>query len=125
MQYGVQTLLLSLRRADTPFFKVARDVCRYCFHASIPVPPLFKPMGRLFYELRFFFPILWKRFSSLLYTVPLFCCRCESVGKHLQVQRLPVVSGHTLLYLGDDVRISGTFSVSSAAMYRSPATGKS
>ena len=113
MEYGVQTLLLSLKRGETPLFKIAREICRYCFHASIPVPSVLKPMGRLLYEVRFFFPILWKRLSSLLYTTPLFCCRCESVGKHLQVQRLPVVSGHTLLYLGDDVRISGSFAISS------------
>jgi acetyltransferase-like isoleucine patch superfamily enzyme len=116
----VQSLLLRLKRAETPFFKHARRVCNYCFNATIPVPSMLKPAGRFFYELRFFIPILWTRFSSLVYATPLFCCRCESVGKHLQLQRLPVVSGHTLLHVGDDVRFSGSFAVYSGRFGNRP-----
>jgi acetyltransferase-like isoleucine patch superfamily enzyme len=51
--------------------------------------------------------------KALIYTAPMFSCRCESVGKHLQLCALPNVHGHTLLYIGDDVRFSGDFAIAS------------
>jgi len=42
------------------------------------------------------------------------------VGKHLQLQRLPVVSGHTILHIGDDVRFSGSFAVYSGRFGNRP-----
>jgi acetyltransferase-like isoleucine patch superfamily enzyme len=77
------------------------------------MPQLLKPMGRLFYEFRFYVPIVLKRFKSLLYTTPIFSCRCESVGKHLQLCTLPEVRGHTVLHIGNDVRFSGSLAISS------------
>jgi acetyltransferase-like isoleucine patch superfamily enzyme len=105
--------VLRLKRADTPFFKCAREIVDFCFTATIKVPRTLKPAGRLVYELRFYIPTLWRRFKSLIYTTPIFSCRCESVGKHLQLHALPDVRGHALLYIGDDVRFSGSFAISS------------
>jgi acetyltransferase-like isoleucine patch superfamily enzyme len=113
MKRSVGSVVLHLKRADTPFFKSARRVLDVCLKATIPVPPLLRPTGRFVYEFRFFLPILAKRLKSLIYTTPLFSCRCESVGKHLQLCALPVVNGHTLLHIGDDVRCSGNFAVAS------------
>jgi len=113
MELTLDSVVLRLKRADTPFFKSARRALDCCLKASVPVPRSLKPAGRFFYELRFYFPILWKRFKSLVYTTPVFSCRCESVGKHLQLWAMPVVSGHALLYLGDEVRLSGSFAVAS------------
>jgi len=120
MNYNVQSLLLRLKRAETPFFKSARRACTYCLSATIPVPSTLRPVGRLFYELRFCIPILWKRFSSLIYTTPLFSCRCETVGKRLQLRKLPVVSGHASLHVGDDVRFSGSCAISSGRFGQHP-----
>jgi acetyltransferase-like isoleucine patch superfamily enzyme len=113
MRISLESAVLRLKRADTPFFRMARRVCVFCFTATIPVPPLLKPVGRLFYELRFYAPVLWRRFKSLVFTTPIFCCRCESVGKHLQLGRLPSIDGHTVLYIGDDVQFSGRVAISS------------
>ena len=113
MKYSVDSVVLRLKRADTPFSKSARRVVDVFRAANIPVPRPLKPMGRAFYELRMWLPILWKRCKSLVYTTPMFCCRCESVGKHLQLCALPVINGHTRLHIGDDVRFSGNFTISS------------
>jgi len=113
MKCSLDSIALRVKRADTPLFRTARKVFHFCLTASMPVPQILKPAGRLLYELRFYIPILWKRFKSLIYTTPVFSCRCESVGKHLQLCALPDVHGHTLLYIGDDVRFSGSFAISS------------
>jgi acetyltransferase-like isoleucine patch superfamily enzyme len=113
MSLSVESFVLGLKRADTPFYKRARKVFDRWSTATIPVPRMLKPAGRLLYELRFHIPALWRQAKSLIYTTPIFWCRCESVGKHLQLCALPQVSGHTLLYIGDDVRFSGSIAISS------------
>jgi acetyltransferase-like isoleucine patch superfamily enzyme len=113
MKYSLDFLALRVKRGDTPLFRTARRFFVFFLTANIPVPAVLKPAGRLFYELRFYVPGLWKRAKSLLYTTPVFCCRCESVGKHLQLCALPSVRGHALLYIGDDVHFSGSFAITS------------
>lgn len=118
MTGSVESVVLRSKRADTPFSRSTRKVIDSCFTATIPVPQIFKPAGRLFCELRFYLPILWKRVKSLIYTTPRFCSRCESVGRHLQLcAALPDVHGHALLYLGAmDVTASRVDQVSSVRL---------
>lgn len=120
MKYSMDYVVLRLKRADTPFYKYTRRSVDFCRTANLPIPPLFKPVGRLVYEFRIFFPIFWKRFKSLIYTTPIFSCRCESLGKHLKLCALPVVTGHTVLHIGDDVRFSGSITISSGRFYDRP-----
>src|SRR6266699_6161228 len=51
---------------------------------------------------------------------PIFSCRCESVGRRLQLVAMPNVSGHTLLYIGDDVRFGGNVTISSGRFWDRP-----
>ncbi len=120
MRFSVESFVLRLRRAETPFFRAVRNVYDTCFTATIPVPHLIKPAGRVFYELRFYVPMFWNRFKSLIYTTPVFSCRCESVGKHLQLVALPHVRGHASLYIGDDVRFSGSLAITSGRFFNHP-----
>jgi acetyltransferase-like isoleucine patch superfamily enzyme len=120
MTFTVESIVLRLKRADTPFFRAARQILHSCSTMTLPVPRVVKPAGRLFYELRFYVPILWRRMKSLIYTTPIFSCRCESVGKRLQLVALPQVSGHASIYIGDDVCFSGSFAVASGRFYDNP-----
>jgi acetyltransferase-like isoleucine patch superfamily enzyme len=120
MSLTLESVVLRLKRADTPFFRAARQVVDSCLSVTMPIPRLVKPAGRIFYELRFYVPRLWKRFKSLIYTRPIFSCRCESVGKRLQLLALPEVRGHTALYIGDDVQFSGSLKISSGRFCNNP-----
>jgi hypothetical protein len=113
MECTMEYVVLRLKRADTPFFRIARKAVDFCFTATLPVPQTLKPAGRLLYGLRFYIPMLSKRIQSILFTTPIFCCRCESVGKHLQLCTKPNIQGHTRVYIGDDVRFSGSLAISS------------
>lgn len=113
MTLNVESAVLRLKRADTPLFKAIRRILDSCAAVTLPVPRSIKPAGRLFYELRFYIPVLWRRLKSLLYTTPVFSCRCESVGKRLRLVALPEVRGHASLYIGDDVRFSGDLAIAS------------
>ncbi len=120
MTADVEHFVLRLKRPDTDFFRKARRVYDVLSRASIPVPQLFKPLGRLLYGIRLLVPRAWKRFKAMVYTTPLFTCRCESVGKRLKLTHLPSVTGHTLLYIKDDLRLSGSLVISSGKFRERP-----
>jgi len=120
MTFSLEPVVLRLKRADTPFFRVARKVYDFSSSASLPVPQFFKPVGRLLYEGRSCVPVVWKRLECLIYIQPIFSCRCESVGRRLQLVAMPNVSGHTLLYIGDDVRFGGNVTISSGRFWDRP-----
>jgi len=111
---SVDGILLRVRRAETPGFKAAKDVVRWLLTFSLPVPRAFKPVGRLAYHASFVVPMLWRRLKSLLWFHPLFVSRCEVVGRQLELEALPNVKGHTLIYIGNNVRFSGALAIHSA-----------
>ena len=120
MIVDVERFVLRVKRPDTPFYRRLRKIYDACTTASLPVPLLLKPLGRLTYETRFMIPRLWKRFKAMVYTEPVFRCRCESVGKRLKLNRLPSVLGHTLIHIGDDVRFSGHVGIISGRFREKP-----
>jgi len=105
--------VLRVKRADTPLFKTLKLSIQSVMKANLPVPRVVKPWGRLLYDLRLFLPVPWRKLKSLLYVYPLFACRCEAIGRKVQLVALPIVTGHTLLYIGNDVRFSGSLTVNS------------
>jgi acetyltransferase-like isoleucine patch superfamily enzyme len=120
MTANVEAFVLRMKRPDTDFFRTARKLYDAMTTASMPVPSLVKPIGRMLYEFRFLVPTLWKRVKAVFYTTPLFRCRCESAGERLKVFTLPVVKGHTRIFLGDDVKFSGTLGITSGKFRTQP-----
>jgi acetyltransferase-like isoleucine patch superfamily enzyme len=109
----LELCVFRLKRGDTPAFKLLKRTVQWMMTANLPVPRIIRPFGRVLYDLRFLLPLPWKRVKSLLYAHPLFVSRCESIGRRVELVALPVVTGHTLLYIGDDVRFGGGFTVRS------------
>jgi acetyltransferase-like isoleucine patch superfamily enzyme len=116
----VEVIVLKLKRAESPGFRAARKVYDFLLTANLPVPRAAKPAGRLVYDLQLVVGMLWKRFKALIYIQPVFRCRCESVGKRLSLIAMPSVQGHTSLFLGDDVRLSGSLGVASGRVNDRP-----
>jgi acetyltransferase-like isoleucine patch superfamily enzyme len=120
MTANVEAFVLRMKRPDTDFFRTARKLYDTVTTASMPVPNLVKPLGRMVYEFRFLVPTLWKRLKAIFYTTPLFRCRCEVAGERLKVFTLPVVKGHTAIFLGDDVKFSGAVGITSGKFRQRP-----
>jgi acetyltransferase-like isoleucine patch superfamily enzyme len=116
----IEVVVLKLKRADSPLFRIARKAYDWSVTANVPVPKAAKPVGRFVYDLQFVMRILWKRFKALVYIQPVFRCRCESVGKRLSLIAMPTVQGHACLSLGDDVRLSGSLGVASGRVHDQP-----
>ncbi|HTW32370.1 MAG TPA: acyltransferase [Candidatus Sulfotelmatobacter sp.] len=120
MECTLEYIVLRLKRADTPLFRTARKMVDIGRTATLPVPRALRPAGRFLYGLHFYLPMLWNRLKSAFFTTPIFTCRCESVGRHLQLSALPNVQGHTRIHLGDDVRLSGSLAVVSGKFHDRP-----
>jgi acetyltransferase-like isoleucine patch superfamily enzyme len=113
MESILEMFVLRVKRAETPSFKLIKQLARRMMTANLPVPRTLKPCGRFLYDLRFRLPLLWGRLKAFLIVQPLFACRCETIGKRIQLVALPNISGHTALHIGDDVRFSGSLFVAS------------
>lgn len=113
MKSSLESFVLRIRRGETPFFKSAKTVARWVMSANLPVPAALKPFGRVVYQIRFLLPAIWGRIRCFLWCHPLFACRCETLGKGLQLEALPRVKGHTSIHVGNHVRFSGSLTVTS------------
>jgi hypothetical protein len=98
MEWTMEYVVLRLKRADTPFFRIARKAVDFCFTATLPVPQTLKPAGRLLYGLRFYIPMLSKRIQPILFTTPIFCCGCESGGNICSCAPYPISGTHQGLH---------------------------
>jgi len=107
----VKKLKDKLRNPQTLFFRVLRALIDFLYQFSIP------PVGPLkwFYRGLYYFGKIsvevWRRVLSGLLWKPMFISRCETVGKRLQLEQLPYITGVGKIQLGDDVRISGRIGI--------------
>jgi acetyltransferase-like isoleucine patch superfamily enzyme len=83
------------------------------------IPSFLKPPLRAYYEARTGVIIVWRWLATVFYRHPLFQARCASFGKNVSIARLPYVSGHVEIHIGDDVSI-GSMSVTSGRFIDHP-----
>src|SRR5207253_10397095 len=107
MTFSLEPVVLQLKRAETPFFRVARKAYDFSSSASLPVPEFFKPVGRLLYEGRSCVPVVWKRLECLIYIQPICSVRGESGWCRLQFVAMPTVGGHLRYYILNVVGVVG------------------
>jgi len=113
-------LLLKIRRGETPFYRRLKSIAAAAQAIALPVPRMIRPLLRLVYHLVHGTAEAWRWAYAFFLCTPLFTARCESVGKHLQVSRLPYVVGHTRIRIGDDVAFWGKTSIHSGRIFDDP-----
>lgn len=116
----MEALLLKIRRGETPFYRRLRDFAKAVLASRLPLPDFVKPLLRLFYTIHQTIKhcFLWS--VRFFYFEPLFRGRCVSFGKRVFVSRLPLVSGQTRVYVGDDVNFFGKTSIFSGRIFDAP-----
>lgn len=103
----VENLILKLKRQESPFYAGLFKIAKRFLGFSIPVIGPIK----LFYKVLYNFhvslkaTILWM--LKFFYYVPMFKARCERVGKGLRMDKLPYITGHGKIIIGDNVYLSG------------------
>lgn len=116
----LESLILKVKRANNPFFKLAKSVYRGVQNASLPVPAPLIPAGKFIYHLHGLLWIAGTRILSGIYREPVFRCRCEKAGKRLNLALMPEAFGHTRIFIGDDVVCHGKFGIFSGRVFDQP-----
>ena len=113
--------ILSVKRGNTPFYRLVRAVLKRLARPPVPhVPGFLRPVLRFFYELHYLVIGLFRVVLNLLYRGPLFSARCAKVGRNVSIDKMPFVSGHVQIELGDDVWIGGNVSILSGRIFDQP-----
>jgi hypothetical protein len=113
----IQALLLKIRRAETPFWAGLRRTLVAVRRANVPATPL----HRLLYAERSARLASWRWFTAKCYYEPMFRTRCASCGQGLRlIGGMPLVLGHLVLRLGDNVIMHGYATFMGSKLFDAP-----
>ncbi len=116
----MSSVMLKIRRGETPFYRRLRDVGRGVVSSTLPVPKFFNPLLRFGYNAQHMFMQGLRWTLSYFFYEPLFRGRCASVGKRFRVWRMPFVAGHASIVIGDDVNFFGKVGIFSGRQCDEP-----
>jgi acetyltransferase-like isoleucine patch superfamily enzyme len=116
----IDSFLLKIKRAETPSYarlkKLGRDVLTF----QLPIPRMLDPIYSFIQYLRILNFEIDERISVVCFRFPALRTMCASVGKRLQMEHIPAITGPVKVYLGDDVRLSGHISISGGRIFSGP-----
>ncbi len=113
-------ILLKIRRAETPFFACLKSIVKSVLSSQVPVPRFARPLLRGMYTVHLGVYLAAHWVTTYFYKAPLFRSRCEAAGKRISMSFMPWVSGHTRLYVGNDVGFNGRVDILSGRMHDTP-----
>jgi acetyltransferase-like isoleucine patch superfamily enzyme len=116
----LESLILRVKRADSPVFRLAKKAYYGLRGASVPVPGPLKPAGRVVYHLYRLARAVGNRTLSACFREPVFRSRCARAGKRLTLTLLPEAFDHTVISIGDDVICHGKFGIYSGRVFDEP-----
>jgi len=99
--------ILKIKRAETPFYASLKRIGKMVLTFHVPIPRFFDPLFSLARALQLLKFEIAEKLSIACYRYPVFRAKCVSIGKRLEMDYIPSISGPIRIYLGDDVRLSG------------------
>ncbi len=116
----LDSFLLKIRRAETPFYRRLKDLARSARTSVLPVPRFLYPVLRLVFDAQQKIRVGSRWLFTFLYIDPVFRSRCDSVGKHFRIWRMPYIVGHTKITIGDNVNFFGQVDIFSGRLFDEP-----
>jgi serine acetyltransferase len=112
--------ILKVRRAETPFYARLKGLGNGILSFHVPVPRVFDPLFTFIRFLQLLNYEVKERINVALLAFPTFRAMCVSVGKGVQMEGFPNVTGPVKIYIGDDARLSGSFTISPGRIFKDP-----
>ena len=112
--------ILKFKRGETPFYRTLKKWAMKFRSGSLPLPRFFYPALRPVFELH---QAVWRGIfwcAGYFYVGPVFRSRCASVGKRFRISRMPFVTGHAQIHIGDDVNFFGKVDIFSGRIFDEP-----
>ena len=117
---AVNDFIRNVKRAETPFYARVKRIAKWVRTFRIPVPRALDPVYRFISHVRYLKSEFVDRVSVAFYRYPVLRSVCTSVGERLRMEQVPSISGPVKVFIGDDVYLSGTFTVMSARIFPDP-----
>ena len=116
----MSSLLLKIRRGDTPFYRGIKKTARAVESSNLPLPRFLNPLLRFGFNAQQagFMGLRW--LWSYFICEPLFRGRCSSVGKKFRMWRMPFIVGHAQIFIGDNVNFFGKVDIFSGRLFDEP-----
>jgi acetyltransferase-like isoleucine patch superfamily enzyme len=111
------SFIVKIRRAETPLSARLKKVGKKVLTFHVPIPRALDPLFSLLHFLLVLQYETEERIHIACLDYPILRTKCVSIGKRLQMERLPNIAGPVKVYLGDDVRLSGLTSVIAGRVY--------
>lgn len=117
---SLESYILKIKRAETPYYARLKRVGKLILTFQLPVPRALDSIYSLIHTLQALNFETDERISVACFRYPVLRTKCISIGKRLQMERLPSISGPVKIYLGDDVRLSGQSTISGGRVFSDP-----
>ena len=114
------SFIVNIKRAETPFYSRLKRVGKAVLTFHLPVPRALDTLYSLFRSLQLLKFEMTERIKVACIGFPILRTQCVSIGKRLQMEGLPWITGPVKVYLGDDVRLSGVSSISGGRIFPEP-----
>lgn len=101
------TLFIKIRRGEGPFWGTLKRLAKGLLTAHVPVAGPTRSLFRLLYALHVAGHAALEWALRFFWYEPLFRSQCDSVGRAFFMEKLPYVTGHGRIVLGDHVRLCG------------------
>jgi len=112
-----ESFILKIKRAETPIYARLKRVGRAVLTFQIPVPRVFDPICLGIRSLAMLKYDTEERINVACFAFPIFRAMCVSIGERLEMDLLPYVTGPVRVYIGDDVRLSGSLVISGGRVF--------
>ena len=114
------SFILKIKRAENPFYARLKRVGKVILTFQLPMPRALDPLYSLIIFLQVLKAETEERINVACFGFPILRTLCVSIGKRLQMEALPCITGPVKVYLGDDVRLSGVSSISGGRIFAEP-----
>jgi acetyltransferase-like isoleucine patch superfamily enzyme len=116
----LDSFILKIRRRESSLTRFLYTLANAILSANLPLPRFVNPLLGAFYALHMTLMRVLHWSVSYFYREPLFRGRCESIGRRFTLSQMPYVSGHTRIYIGDDVNFFGKVDIFSGRIFDNP-----
>jgi serine acetyltransferase len=116
----LESYVLKIKRAETPGYARLKRLVKGVLHFHLPVPRVLDPIYELIHKLQILNFEVDERIAVACFRFPVLRAMCVSIGKRLQMELIPNITGPVKIYLGDDVRLSGRSTISGGRVFAEP-----
>ena len=117
---AIHSIVLKMRRGDTPMYARLKRTARGLQRVRLPVPKAFLWAFRMSYRAQRLSVDVGRRLWCVVYREPVFRSLCEAVGTALYLEQTPKIAGRPRITVGNHVTVSGDLSISAGHVFDRP-----